>query len=557
MKKTHLLLLSLLSGLLLFLSWPPAGFPFLSFVAFIPLFLLSDQLLIQNPQRRSWGKALLYSYPAFIIWNAATTWWIWNSTPEGSIATFLLNSLFMAIVFGLWHRFRSFKFSPATDALALIAVWCSWEYLHLNWDITWPWLNLGNVFSHYTACVQWYEITGAFGGTIWVLLSNILLYHLYKQLFTKSQKRTALAIASALCLFLPIGASLLRYFTYMPEASENERIEAVVVQQNMDVWDDEYRLTNDEHIQRILRVAQPLLSDSTRLLICSESAIPHSISSQALIAHDYPAFNTSYSGFLHLDTLLQRYPNLNIIAGMSTVEFFDKKATLTCRPLGNGTFIDFHNSSACYNRDGLTALYYKSKLVPGVEKMPYPKIFGFLEQMAIDLGGTSGSLGIDTLQRAFLLQGTDVQIGVPICYESAYGEHFSKFINNGASLLAVITNDAWWGDTPGYKQHFLFSKLRAVETRHPILRAANTGISAYIDERGDAHEVTSYETQTAFKVYVTPRTKQTLYTRYGDYLARLAVAITLALFIWSLLYALSVRKKTRCTAQNQDGTKEK
>jgi len=186
-------------------------------------------------------------------------------------------------------------------------------------------------------------------------------------------------------------------------------------------------------------------------------------------------------------------------------------------------------------------MYYKSKLVPGVEKMPYPQIFGFLEKYAIDLGGTSGSLGSDSVQRAFTLTGISAPIGVPICYESAYGEHFGKFVNNGAQLMAVITNDGWWGKTPGYQQHFSFSKLRAVESRRTILRAANTGTSAFIDERGDAHQQTEFWTETAIKQKVYPNDEITFYTKYGDYIARFFVGMTALIFILGTF--LRIRRK--------------
>lgn len=541
MKKIHLILLSLLSGILLFLSWPPKGFPFLTLVAFVPLFFVSDYL-VKKPSKTPFWSGVGYSYITFFVWNAATTWWIWNSTPEGSLATFILNSFFMSLIFGAWQRFKTLSLPNFVNIIAFIAFWCSWEFLHLNWDITWPWLNLGNVFANCTEYVQWYEFTGTFGGTIWILLSNFLFFLLLKNIKEEGHKRIILAVCSVLWIVLPASLSLLRYHTYeLPDVTKENSIEVVVVQQDMEVWHEEYEWSNFEHTERLISLAKPLLTQDTRIMLCSESALPHSIFSELLQINNYPTFSTSYSGFLLMDTLLQQYSNLNIILGMSTLEHFDYKATMTCRELSDGGYIDFHNTSACYNRHGLVGLYYKSKLVPGVEKMPYPKIFGFLEKLAIDLGGTSGSLGGDTEQRVFHLEGMSEPVGVPICYESAYGEHFGKFVKNGAKIMAVITNDSWWGDTPGHSQHYLFSKLRAVETRHPIMRSANSGISAIIDERGDAHQVTDYGTQTAFKAQIVPSEKLTFYTRMGDYLARIAVFLTGALLLMAIV--MRIRKR--------------
>lgn len=534
MKKIHLLLLSILSGLLLWLSWNPHGFAFLSLVAFVPLFFVSDKLVDEQVKFPFW-KGLAYSYLSFLIWNAATTWWIWNSTPEGSIVAMVLNAFFMAIVFGFWQRFRALSLPAVAAPISFIAFWCSWEFLHLQWDITWPWLNLGNVFAPFTEFVQWYEFTGMFGGTFWILSANFLIYFSIKSIKKSRKIRLIYAIATICWIALPPIGSMIRYATYqLPDSTTQTPIEAVIIQQNTDPFEEQYAMSNLEHVERILSVARPMVTPQTRLMVCSESAIPNSIVSDRLENRDFPTFSSNYAGFLLLDTFIMQHPDLNIVAGLSTIRFFDNKATLTASEVSeeSGIFVDSYNTSICYNSHGMTEKYYKSKLVPGVEKMPYPQVFGFLEKLAIDLGGTTGSLGSDSVQRAFHLQGVAAPIGVPVCYESAYGEHFGKFVNNGAKLMAVITNDGWWGDTPGYQQHFAFSKLRAVESRRTILRAANTGMSAFIDEKGDAHQQTKYGERTAIKQVVYPNDTITFYVKYGDYIARFFVALTALIFIF-------------------------
>jgi apolipoprotein N-acyltransferase len=541
MKKSHRYLLSLLSGLLLVFSWPPHGFPLLAFFAFVPLFFVSDDLLEHETKVPFW-RGLWHAYIALLVWNIGTTWWIWNITPVGSIATFALNSFFMAIVFGCWQRFRTLRLPPVTSPLALIAFWCTWEYLHLNWDLTWPWLNIGNVFSNSTEFVQWYEITGTFGGTIWILVGNFLFYFLLKK--TRENRKAALihGIVLLLWIVLPAAASLIRYHSYkLPSPTADNSIEVVIVQQNTDPVEEQYHMNNLQHAQRLWEVASTQLTPDTRLLLCAETAIPWSIASDAIGADDCPTFNSSYAWLPMVDTLTALYPNLNFIVGLSTYKIFDHKATLTAQETHAGTFVDDYNTAACFNRNGLVGLYYKSKLVPGVEKMPYPQVFGFLEKLAIDLGGTSGSLGKDTEQRTFQLQDVPFRIGTAICYESAYGEHFGKFVKNGAQLMSVITNDGWWGKTPGHQQHFMMSKMRAVETRRTILRSANTGISAIIDERGDAHQQTKYDTRLALRKNVVPNDTITFYVKHGDYLARICVALTALIAIFSI--TLRIKRK--------------
>ena len=306
-------------------------------------------------------------------------------------------------------------------------------------------------------------------------------------------------------------------------------------------------MTNLEHAQRILSVAETKITPKTQLVVCAETAIPWPVKQDIVVSKDYPRCSTgeiprTYDGLHEIDTFVQLHPNLNLVIGLSTMQFYDYKATLTAHKLsGMPRFLDSYNTAVCYTQQDSKQTYFKSKLVPGVEKMPYPQIFGFLEDLAIDLGGTSGSLGNDSVQRTFSLTGTNVKIGVPICYESAYGEHFAKFVNNGAQMMCVITNDGWWGNSPGHKQHFLMSKLRAVESRRSIMRAANTGISAFIDERGDAHQQTKYDTRVAIRQNVCANDYHTFYVKHGDYIARICVGITILLFLFGI-YLRTKRK---------------
>jgi apolipoprotein N-acyltransferase len=158
-----------------------------------------------------------------------------------------------------------------------------------------------------------------------------------------------------------------------------------------------------------------------------------------------------------------------------------------------------------------------------------------LENMAFDLGGTVGSLGTDRERAVFTKPGDSITIAPVICYESVFGSYVTQYIRKGANLIFVITNDGWWGNTPGHRQHFSFSRLRAIETRRSVARSANTGISAFIDQRGDAFQVTNYWEPAVIRQQINANDKLTFYVRYGDYIARLssfiAISILLVAFI--------------------------
>ena len=239
------------------------------------------------------------------------------------------------------------------------------------------------------------------------------------------------------------------------------------------------------------------------------------------------------------------HPNLNFILGLSTYIVYDHKATLTAKQMDAIHFMDFYNTAVFYNKNQYSGHYHKSRLVPGVEALPFPKIFGFLGDLLINLGGVSSSLGKDTCQRAFSfdIQGKQVKTCAAICYESIYGDVVRRFVKNGANVLTVITNDSWWKDTPGHKQHFEMARLRAVETHRYVLRAANGGFSGVISPAGDVLAKSQYLERTAIHATVYAQNDLTFYAKHGDYLAVIALFLTAIGVLYAIICGI-LRIKT-------------
>lgn len=529
------LALSVLSGVLLALPWYAHGFVFLVFFALIPLFSLSEISLLEG-KRNAFGRGILLFYPAFFVFNLITTYWIAYCTVPGAAAAVILNALLQTLTFSAWHACRKQVKNRFLQLLLLISFWISFEYLHLNWDLTWPWLNLGNVFAYTPDIVQWYSVTGTAGGTVWIILLNFLFSGLIGQIQQHNRKRiTQYAIALAAAYLIPGSLSMGLFFHEDAPIERDTPIEAVVVQQNTDPWKEEYILTNTQEIQRVLDVAKPYLNEKTNLVITPESAIAHTIDMNALRNKTFMEGDTRFEGFALIDSTIKRYPSLNFVLGLSTVGISDHRISPVSQEVQPGMFMEFYNTAGFYNRNGLVGHYHKSRLVPGVEKMPFPKVFGFLEEALIQLGGSNSSLGTDTVQRVFTIDvnGTPVGVGTGICYESVYGEVMSRFVKNGANVLAVITNDSWWDDSPGHRQHFEMSRLRAIETRRYILRAANGGFSGVIDPLGRVLEKTNYDERTAIKATVYAKSDETFYVKHGDYIARISVVLAMAGLLWT------------------------
>jgi apolipoprotein N-acyltransferase len=177
-------------------------------------------------------------------------------------------------------------------------------------------------------------------------------------------------------------------------------------------------------------------------------------------------------------------------------------------------------------------------LVPGVETLPW--FLHFLDHWFEKFGGTTAGYTGQPDRTPLTVPGTSYKIAPAICYESIYGEFMSSYIRNGANIIAIITNDGWWGDTPGYQQHMNYARLRAIETGHWVVRSANTGISCVINEYGDIQSK-RWWAETATIKY--PAHINTLFVETGDILSKTAVVLTCLLLIWSFYDALLKKQR--------------
>ena len=528
--------LAILSGILLSLSWPTYGFPYLIFLAFVPLFLI-EETLAQSAKKPLFG-IFKYAYLSLFIWNLITTWWIWNSTEFGAVMAIVLNSFFMSLIWVLFS-FSKRYFKNTSFAIFILPIyWVTFEYFHLDWDLSWSWLNLGNVFANHPYAIQWYEYTGTFGGSWWVLIINILIFKLLKTVLSKEYNTKSVVISAlplVIFLVLPLGFSLYLYQTYK---EKGEVVEVVVVQPNMDPWNEQFTSPPEEVIQRIIDLSKPLITENTKFLVAPESAIQEGLRENDILK---PSTQTRPSVSLKmLQDFLDDYPNLQLVIGASTYEFLDEPSE-TSRTTQGGMPYDEYNTAILMNAHKVEDTYHKSKLVPGPEKMPFKKLLGPIQDVAFNLGGTVGSLGYDKERNTFPSVDGEINIAPLICYESIYGGFVAEFVRNRASLIFIITNDGWWGPTQGYQQHLVFAQLRAIECRRSIARSANTGVSAFINQRGDIYEASDYWVQAALKSEISANKELTFFVRYGDYPARVSAFLAVLL----LLISLSVKLKRK------------
>ena len=529
-------LLSILSGVLLTLSWPVQGFSFLIFVSLIPLFFVEYQITKESSKRKK-TRLFVLSYIGFFVWNLGTTWWIVNSSVFGMVFAIVCNSLFYAIVMILFHWSKK-RLPLRTAYIFLVSLWIALEKFHLEWDFSWPWLNLGNVFSEDIQWIQWYEFTGSFGGSLWVLIINIGLFEALKNhpvslkntLWVKKMSPWLIGIA------LPITISLILF------QRENELIpttEVLLLQPNIDPYNEKYDRKNDYYFNLMINMTADQISDETRYIFTPETYFGSGFGA---------ALEEFKTTSLHrkLDSLLEKNRKIQLVSGIQTFSIYrtDSSPTPTANLIRNGVWVDFYNSALKMEYLQEPEFYHKSKLVVGVENMPYKSFFKpLIGEFLLDLGGTVSSRGIQDYRSVFEHTKTKLKTGPVICYESIYGEFVTEYVRKGAQFLAIITNDAWWGNTAGHKQLLSYARLRAIENRRNIVRSANTGISAVINAKGEITNKLPYDTKGVLKAKFAPSNRITFYTQYGDYLARWSGFITVLFF----LIALSGRLKKKNT----------
>lgn len=500
-KSNMRILLPVLFAVLMWMAWPASGIPVLLFIAFIPLLYLEDIVLKEKLVNKKSGL-FIPAYLGFFLINLFTTWWIYFASPFGMAGAVVANALLMTIVFLLFHFTRR-NLGDFWGYISLVFYWTAFEYLHLDWDLSWPWLNLGNGFAAWADMVQWYEYTGTGGGTLWILIVNILFFKMIKEKSIRL-KNTGIIVS---VIVIPIIISYLIRFNYSEPAKP---VEAVIVQPNIDPYNEKFNgLSGAEQLDKMLGIAAPLISPQTRLVVCPETALPDGI-----------WLNQIYNDpdIRQIRKFISNYAGLRFITGFTSYQYYDdaSKASATARKFRDDAGLyDAYNSGLQVSQDSLLQVHHKSKLVPGVEKMPYPVVFGYLENFAIDLGGISGSLG--TSENPAVFKGDSIIAAPVICYESVYGDYVGEYVRQGANIICIITNDGWWGNTPGYRQHCQYARLRAIEHRRSIIRSANTGISCFIDQKGDISQATSWWVPAGIRGTVNLNNDLTFYSRHGDY----------------------------------------
>lgn len=515
-----------LSAILLAPGWLGASGITL-FAGFVPLLWISDSY---GDSRRDWWRMFGWATLAFVLWNALTVWWIWYATPVGPVAATVASTTLNLIAFMLFHTISK-RAHKALAYVTLVTAWITTEYWYTVGDFSWPWLILGNGFSHEVWAVQWYEYTGVFGGSLWVLVVNILLFEAWKE---RRNLRKWIATAAALILPVALSVGILKTWKQPDEGS----VRVSIIQPNVDCY-DKFHGDAERQERNILDLLGQVPGDA-RFILLPETAVPGYYIEPDLSDNTWISVGPGSFWQQLTDSLRRNHPNALLITGANTVRRYATGAqTETARrdQFGSG-YYDVFNSAVGLDSTGRIQIHHKGRLVIGVENTP-TWVFDVLRFLVIDLGGVVGQIGKGVHGTAFEHDG--VGVGPAICYEGLYGDFYGDFVRRGAQFMAIISNDGWWGNTPGYRHLFSISRLRAIEHRRAIARSANTGMSGFISPTGQVGQTLGWEERGVLTADVALNSQMTFYTRYGDYVARISEYVLLLCILYFVAYRVKRR----------------
>ena len=536
MKQNYLL--ALLSAFVLWLGWPPIPYSsVLLLVGFVPL-LVAVENIIRGDFSKKGTKIFWTSFLTGFAWNTTSIYWVFNSLnavlPSWvslliSLIPFGLAPLLMATVFRMYYELRK-KQSVLISFVGLLSLWIGYEYLHQTWDLAFPWMTLGNGFANFHQIIQWYSVTGVYGGTLWIWIVNILAFLFYWQYKHKVQAYSQKIILSLGIgvIALPILISVIQYYSYEEPINPSE---IVVVQPNIDPYQKFGSISPAEQLENLITLSKSVAKPNTEFFVWPETAISER---GGINEEDF----RQYPSYARIVDFLSQYHNGNVLSGIESYRIYQDKQTNTARPFG-ASYVDSFNGSALIDGSSILQYYHKSKLVPGVEQLPFGDWLAFMTPLFDHFGGTTGGYGKDAEPKVLYSQ-SGIGAAPTICYESIWGDYVAEYVKNGAQFIAVMTNDGWWKNTSGKDQHMAYAKLRAIENRRWVARSANTGISGFINQKGDIVQHTEWWVPTALSQEINLNDEKTFYTKNGDLIVYFGLFGSLLSF---LLLIISKYKK--------------
>lgn len=529
------LVLPVASGLLLGLSFPPFHFGWLAYVALVPfLFAVSEA--------SDYRQVLKLSYFCFLVFNVIVIYWIGGWTNEADpflmiagAALVLCHPFFFVVPMLVYHFLRK-KLGRISIALFPF-IYLSFEHFHSVTEVAFPWLTLGYSQSYNLADIQIATYTGVLGLSLQILLVNSLIYNALFLWMNKSRNARYTILGS---LIAAVGLIVLPE-TYgnlvLRQAGKDQNLETVkaaIIQPNIDPY-EKWNGNQTEILERYEKETQALLKNKPLLVVWPETAIPFYI------------LLPQFTYYRHSLQLFLDSSKISLLTGLPLARYYTDSND--AKPSSHyddflHQYYDTFNGAALFEPNSKNfQTYGKIVLVPFGERIPYADEVPFLiKPLNWGVGISNWARGKDTT--VFKLR-NGTTFSAVICYESVFGNYVRQFVERGAEFLVIITNDGWYGKSSGPYQHAQYAVIRAVENRRSIVRAANTGISEFIDPYGRfIGDQTRLGEATTLAEDIPICNQATFYSWNGDWLANIAEFVSAGAILFGLFLKFVGRKET-------------
>lgn len=432
--------------------------------------------------------------------NLLQLYWVAVVTPAGMVAAIFILSLYPAIILSAFNKL--YRYKKALGLIALPFLWVGMEYFRSLTQCAFPWTDLGYSQGYYLTIVQIVSLIGVYGLSFLLVIQNIAIWQLFRKR-NKLEQRVTGAI-----VFMGVLLSVYAYgWAITPPMEIPPKYPIAILQGNVPLemkWGENTRDWNFTHYDSL---AHEAAMDSVYLIVWPETSAPA-----------YPRWEGRYQRMLANTARSTGIPNL--IGALDVVQDGTKKRS--------------YNSAFQFDSSGrIEFVYHKNKLVPFSEQAPYQEYLPFLGRDF--LGRYLDVIKTRQIQwwsdfspgdSIVLFNSHDIEYSILICFESAFPDFVRKGILQGAQYMVNITNDTWFGRSPGPFQHMRLVVFRAIENRTWIVRCANSGISAFIDPYGRERVRAGLYEQKVLIGGINPAENYSTFTKTGPIVGQISWLLT-------------------------------
>lgn len=516
---------AVVAGIFYGCSFPPFPFP-LQLLGFLAIAIWVEIIRGASSHR----QALTYLFYGLLPANLAVSYWLTMATVGGGIAAIVAKAVVMTLMlfpFIGFVRAKSYLASTA-QLFILTAAWVFAEGIDLYWDLSYPWLWIGNAWAEIPILYQYISVTGVFGLSAWVVFSALVLHKwLFLTNSTAEQNTSPILLVSI--ILAPVICSIsMYYFTGKKDVSalpENQLLHTLLVQPNHDSYAEYSGFSSyAEALDALIAQTDSAITPQTEIIYWPENALDPYLTNRQVNMYQ-----------MKVQKAVNEW-GIPLITGSTYKEYYDAEKDsipLVVRNRDTQYPVKLFNAAVAFkpHQNESIVVYKKMRLVPLVEKLPFEEFL--VSSNLFGLNWEEWSLfgkGKD-LVLYDLIEGKKATAPALICYDSAYPELGFLAATAKANYLAVITNDGWWGNSSGHIQHLALSRLRAVESGKWLVRAANNGISGVISPRGNLSQQTEYWTKTSVSATIPLINSATFFSTYGNWFFYLCCAGVLVGFI--------------------------